>query len=394
MVSRAEAFHVGSVPGMLTPPELVNMAFCRQTVTQDKTPFCNQLTTRMSLESCSSTNNMATLVVDSSNVPSPTALWLSLSEVEKTCLQVAFVRWAESHRKWPDGKPWYEDPYGALWVGACIPEEQQARMKKWKEQGDRIADVMAVRTAEIDSRIRSAVWGNEAGAKGTVPQLVIVGAGADTRAWRLSWPAAFKLFEVDSSTVLGFKSRVLDAAGPVFRETLKVDRVEVVADAAQPEDMWAKLVTAGLDPSRPVFWLLEGLLGYLPLDAGNDLLSTMQHHSHPGSHIIVTVPPGPAVKAAKDKAQAALQQQAAGREDSGAGGADQEHPKVEMGEGAAGGVSTVQANMPHVTFEEPQDTLSRVVKAGWGHGQLLTSEWLANKYVVQHAQPIVLARKE
>lgn len=43
-------------------------------------------------------------------------------------------RWAESHRKWPDGKPWYEDPYGALWVGACIPEDQQARMKKWKEQ--------------------------------------------------------------------------------------------------------------------------------------------------------------------------------------------------------------------------------------------------------------------
>lgn len=101
--------------------------------------------------------------------------------------------------------------------------------------------------------------------------------------------------------------------------------------------------------------------GYLPLDAGNDLLSTIQHHSSPGSHIIVTVPPGPAVKAARDKAQAAVQQQGVGREDSGADGADQEHPKVEMGEGAAGGVSTVQANMPHVTFEEPQDTLGRCV---------------------------------
>lgn len=46
-------------------------------------------------------------------------------------------------------------------------------------QGDRIADVMAVRTAEIDSRIRSAVWGDEPGAKGTVPQLVIVGEIVD-----------------------------------------------------------------------------------------------------------------------------------------------------------------------------------------------------------------------
>lgn len=40
--------------------------------------------------------------------------------------------------------------------------------------------------------------------------------------------------------MLDFKARVLQAAGPVFREALKVDRVEVVADAAQPrgESLW------------------------------------------------------------------------------------------------------------------------------------------------------------
>ena len=46
-------------------------------------------------------------------------------------------------------------------------------------QGDRIADVMAVRTAEIDSRIHDAVWGEQpdgsSGAPGPVQQLVIVG---------------------------------------------------------------------------------------------------------------------------------------------------------------------------------------------------------------------------
>lgn len=93
---------------------------------------------------------------------------------------------------------------------------------------------------------------------------------------------------------------------------------------------------------------------------GNDLLSTIQQHSHSGSHIIVTVPPGPAVKAAKDKAQAELQQRASADGDSNVGREkDQQHAVVEMGAGAAGGVSTVQANMPHVTFEEPKDTLSR-----------------------------------
>lgn len=61
------------------------------------------------------------------------------------------------------------------------------------------------------------------------------GAGADMRAWRLDWPPGFKLFEVDSETVLGFKRRVLAAAGPVFVDSLSVDRIEVVADASQPQ---------------------------------------------------------------------------------------------------------------------------------------------------------------
>lgn len=46
----------------------------------------------------------------------------------------ATCRWAESHRTWPDGKPWYEDTYGALWVDACIPEDQQKRMRQWKAE--------------------------------------------------------------------------------------------------------------------------------------------------------------------------------------------------------------------------------------------------------------------
>lgn len=54
------------------------------------------------------------------------------------------------------------------------------------------------------------------------------------RAWRLPFPDNFKLFEVDSAAVLDFKSRVLSAAGPVFRDTLKVDRRELVADASKP----------------------------------------------------------------------------------------------------------------------------------------------------------------
>lgn len=38
-------------------------------------------------------------------------------------------------------------------------------------------------------------------------------------------------------------------------------------------------------------------------------------------------------------------------------------------------------------------TTHRVVAAGWAHHELLGYDWLAHKYGVAHAQPIVLARK-
>ena len=38
------------------------------------------------------------------------------------------------------------------------------------------------------------------------------GAGMDTRAWRLQWPAGFSVFEVDSQQVLDFKHRILQGA--------------------------------------------------------------------------------------------------------------------------------------------------------------------------------------
>lgn len=126
---------------------------------------------------------------------------------------------------------------------------------------------------------------------------------------------------------------------------VNIDQVQFQLCRAEPTHLTVPNLPSPCNPQH-------GLAGYLPLNEGNDLLSTLKAHSPPGSRIIVTVPPGPAVKAAKDKAQAALAQQTDSKSDVFA--------PVDMGGGAGGGVSTVQANMPHVTFEEPQDTLSRL----------------------------------
>jgi methyltransferase (TIGR00027 family) len=97
-------------------------------------------------------------------------------------------------------------------------------------------------------------------------QVVLVAAGLDTRAFRLSWPAGVSLFEMDLPAVLAFKEQVLTSTDAVPR----CHRVAVAVDLR--EDWLSQLVTAGFQPATPTVWLLEGLLIYLTADEATTLL--------------------------------------------------------------------------------------------------------------------------
>ncbi len=91
----------------------------------------------------------------------------------------------------------------------------------------------------------------------SVRQVILVGAGLDTRAYRLKWPPGTRLFELDQPGLLSYKDQVLLAAGahPACQ------RQAVGADLTQP---WQeKLLQHGFDPLQPTLWLLEGFLFYL-----------------------------------------------------------------------------------------------------------------------------------
>jgi hypothetical protein len=92
-----------------------------------------------------------------------------------------------------------------------------------------------------------------AGAYCNIAAAAAAGSGTDTRAWRLSWPPGFRVFEVDSPAVLAFKARVLSGAAAAAaaaaadgeqqqqqqqqqQPKLQCEqRLEVPADASQPE---------------------------------------------------------------------------------------------------------------------------------------------------------------
>jgi methyltransferase (TIGR00027 family) len=114
-------------------------------------------------------------------------------------------------------------------------------------------------------------------------QVVLLGAGLDTRAFRLDWPAGSVVFEIDKEEVLAFKHKVLDglSAAP------KAARVPVPVDLRA--DWVTALAASGFDPAAPSVWLAEGLLFYLPAVAETALIAQVDRLSARGSALAYEV---------------------------------------------------------------------------------------------------------
>src|SRR5437764_6691619 len=137
-----------------------------------------------------------------------------------TALGVAWVRAVESER--PDRL--FDDPLAARFLEASGWEPPELGGQSWAGDAKAqallvLAQSVIVRTRFLDDLLAGA-WA------GGARQVVILGAGLDTRAFRLPWPAGSRCFELDLPPVLDFKEAVLAQAGaePVC------ERVTVPAD--------------------------------------------------------------------------------------------------------------------------------------------------------------------
>jgi methyltransferase (TIGR00027 family) len=98
-------------------------------------------------------------------------------------------------------------------------------------------------------------------------QVVLLAAGMDARAFRLSWPPGMRLYELDRPEVLKAKEEVVARVGA----QPSCERRVVGADLAHPS--WSEaLLEAGYEPREPSVWLAEGLLFYIPEAAVRGLL--------------------------------------------------------------------------------------------------------------------------
>ncbi len=113
-------------------------------------------------------------------------------------------------------------------------------------------------------------------------QLVILGAGLDSRAWRLNGLEQTIVFEVDHPSTQAWK-RERAAAFPH-----RAKDVRFVATDFQQNTLAPLLQSAGYDPAKPAFWLWEGVTMYLSGDAVSANLATFASLSAPGSRLALT----------------------------------------------------------------------------------------------------------
>lgn len=113
-------------------------------------------------------------------------------------------------------------------------------------------------------------------------QVVILGAGLDSRAWRLDFLKQAVVFEVDFPASQAWK-RERAASIPY-----KAKDVRFVAIDFQRDQLAPLIRNAGFDPSKRTFWLWEGVTMYLSPEAVSANLAAFAALSTPGSRIALS----------------------------------------------------------------------------------------------------------
>lgn len=133
------------------------------------------------------------------------------------------------------------------------------------------AEMMVPRTLAIDAAISARPAG----------QLVILGAGLDSRAWRMPELAGTAVIEVDHPASQADKlDRVGDLAplaGSLRLAPVRFDR----------DELGTALAGAGHDPAQPTTWVWEGVVPYLTRAQVRTTVAAIRTLSATGSRLIV-----------------------------------------------------------------------------------------------------------
>lgn len=141
-----------------------------------------------------------------------------------------------------------------------------------------VVDLLAMRTLAIDQIVQSAIGDNSAA---KIEQVVILGAGLDSRAFRLQGLANTNAFEVDHPASQEYKRAQTARLKPLTR-SLKFVAVDFEKDSLEQ-----KLLEAGFEPKHSSIWIWEGVVMYLSDEAMRGTLEAIARLSSTGSYVAI-----------------------------------------------------------------------------------------------------------
>jgi methyltransferase (TIGR00027 family) len=201
----------------------------------------------------------------------------------RTAEYMAFFRALETAR--PERRRQFADPLAAEFLGPPLRTVVRAArlpavgaLVRWvidrRFPGPRPSAV--VRTRLIDDAVAAAVGDG-------IHQLVVLGAGYDSRAYRLPGIERVRVFEVDHPATQTAKRRVVERV--LGEEPLHVRFVPVNLDVESLDDV---LTDAGLVAGRQSFFVVEGLVSYLTPAGADATLRWAGAVAGPGSGLAMT----------------------------------------------------------------------------------------------------------
>lgn len=134
------------------------------------------------------------------------------------------------------------------------------------------------RTPWIDSRITDII-SNE-----SVDQVVFLGAGLDTRAFRLPALRAADVYELDLPELISVKEQLFTEIADDAQQQAK-SLTRIGTDLSQIE--WVQhLIESGFNPEKPTLFIMEGLIYYLDEGQVEALGRQIRNCSAEGSHLL------------------------------------------------------------------------------------------------------------
>ena len=161
---------------------------------------------------------------------------------------------------------WWTTSSQSCWcaVRACrvaLPSDEQPVQLGGDDAAQSLSQLLEPTCSSVVvARCLDAALLNAANADGT-RQLAVVGHGADTRAFRLSWPVGVRLFELGPHDALAHAELAFHGQGIRPNKSMLLRRVpaDVSGKAALGNGWASRLLAAGFMPDEATAWALQGV---------------------------------------------------------------------------------------------------------------------------------------